>query len=479
MSECPHESSIFLASDDTEAEGDSTKQFDWKWLVQEQWLAMKISFSIAFTYMLQNCLQVSSVILCGHLVGQDALSIAAISYMWATVTSGCLALGGSTALDTLASTTFTSSSNPHDMGVLLQRSIIILLLLNLPLLIFWWFIAPVLLFLGQDPLLAARTQEFLRILSFGSPGYLLFEIFKKFLQVQGILHASTVVLIFVSPIHVLLNWAFIYWLDYGAHGAAIGASITYWIAFLLILALVRFGDGYKAWGGLSKKCFDDFWKMTKLSLSGFVMVGTQCWALTIVTLTAGRISVLAMDTQSVIMTLAQISATIPFGISVAASSRMGNILGNGQIRFVKQVVISSLLLATLMGGVLGSILVATRKSFGYLFTRDEKIVAAVARVLPIAAAVQITDGWAQACAGILRGTGMQHFGAAMNIVAYYAMALPLGLALAFSAHMGLVGLWLAQCLASLFIAILEFGLICCLDWGKEVSKARKRVKTHS
>lgn len=48
------------------------------------------------------------------------------SYMWAMVTAGCIALGGTTALDTLASTSFTASRDVQHVGVLLQRAMIIL-----------------------------------------------------------------------------------------------------------------------------------------------------------------------------------------------------------------------------------------------------------------------------------------------------------------------------------------------------------------
>lgn len=46
--------------------------------------------------------------------------------------------------------------------------------------------------------------------------------------------------------------------------------------------------------------------------------------------------------------------------------------------------------------------------------------------------------------GTLRGVGLQHVGATVNIVAYYFIALPLGITLAFRTSMGLGGLWLGQ-----------------------------------
>jgi MATE family multidrug resistance protein len=43
---------------------------------------------------------------------------------------------------------------------------------------------------------------------------------------------------------------------------------------------------------------------------------------------------------------------------------------------------------------------------------------------------------------VLRGQGRQHLGAAFNLVAYYVLALPLGIALAFQWGYGLPGLWI-------------------------------------
>ena len=43
--------------------------------------------------------------------------------------------------------------------------------------------------------------------------------------------------------------------------------------------------------------------------------------------------------------------------------------------------------------------------------------------------------------GILRGQGRQHLGGIANVIVYWFIALPVGLALAFQAYWGLYGLW--------------------------------------
>lgn len=82
--------------------------------------------------------------------------------------------------------------------------------------------------------------------------------------------------------------------------------------------------------------------------------------------------------------------------------------------------------------------------YGYLFTEDAAVVALVARVMPLVASFQVADGLAGSCGGVLRGMGRQHLGAVFNIVAYYVLALPLGIWLAFRAGKGLEGLWIGE-----------------------------------
>lgn len=83
-----------------------------------------------------------------------------------------------------------------------------------------------------------------------------------------------------------------------------------------------------------------------------------------------------------------------------------------------------------------------KQAFGYLFTDDKEVVLLVSQVMPLVASFQVVDGLAGSCGGVLRGQGRHHIGASFNMVAYYVLALPLGIMLAFRAGYGLQGLWL-------------------------------------
>ncbi|KAL8281045.1 hypothetical protein RQP46_006403 [Phenoliferia psychrophenolica] len=442
---------------------------------QELWLLAKMSFPTALSYALQNSLQSLSVVIVGHL-GPAELSAAAFSYMLAMCTGWCVALGGTTAVDTLASVVYTSpSARRTDVGVILQRCLLCLGALFVPFGVLWWYIHPVLLLLGQTEELAVNCQAFLRILVFGAPGYIAFESVKKYLQVQGIMHASTMVLAFTSPLNVLLNYLLIYRTDLGFLGAPLATSATYWISFGLLCAYCKYVQGSECWGGWSRQCLQRVRPFMGLALPGILHVGTEWWAFEIVALAAGRLGDLPLSAQSVIMTLDQILNTLPFGVGIAASARIGNLLGARSPSGARVSSQAAVALSTLVGLAVLTVLMGTRNKIGYLFTEEDEVAALVGQVLPFVAAFQIADGWAQSCGGVLRGMGKQHVGAGVNLIAYYVLALPMGIALAFHTNLGLAGLWIGQCTALFLVGIGEYILVLLTRWDVEVEKSLDRL----
>ena len=163
---------------------DSENQPTRKLVLAEFWLLLKGSIPVILAYTLQNSLQTISVLIVGRAAPED-LATAAFSYMFAMCSAWLIALGGTTALDTLASSSFTGSSNKHDLGVLLQRGFVVLGLFYIPVCVLWLFSEPIFKALGQDPQLSHDSSKFLSCLIPGGLGYIYFEALKKYLQAQG------------------------------------------------------------------------------------------------------------------------------------------------------------------------------------------------------------------------------------------------------------------------------------------------------
>jgi hypothetical protein len=219
------------------------------------------------------------------------------------ITGWTVALGGSTALDTLGSQAFTGGKNPTDLSIHLQRCVLMLWLLFIPVAIMWANMAPILIALGQEEELSRNTQQYLRVLLLAAPGYIGFECLKKYLQCQGmtrdkfimrslhaidpthcvagIMDASTYVLVLITPINIALNVYFVHHTDLGLYGSPIALAFTFTFAFFFLIIYTAYSPTHtlnKTWGGLrlraaldARSCFT----FLQLALPGILMFGSE------------------------------------------------------------------------------------------------------------------------------------------------------------------------------------------------------------
>ncbi|KAK4230279.1 mate-domain-containing protein [Podospora fimiseda] len=439
-------------------------------------LLSRTSIPVILSYTLQNSLQTASVLIVARL-SPHALATAAFSYMFAMATAWLIALGGTTALDTLASSSFTASSNKHDLGILLQRGLLVLTGFYSLIALLWTFSEPLFRALGQEEYICVSSAKFLRCLIPGGLGYVWFEAMKKYLQAQEIYKPGTYVLLITSPSNALLNWVLIYKLKMGLYGAPIATGISYWVSFFLLVAYAKIVRGGEGWGGIDlQRAAKHMGPFAKLAFMGVIHVGTEWWAFEIVALAAGRLGTIPLAAQSVIMTADQIINTVPFGIGVAVSGRVGNLLGAKKAREAARAAHSGAILSVIAGGIILTILMASRNVFAKVFNDDERVVRLVAEVMPYVALFQIADGLNGSCGGALRGMGRQWVGALVNVMSYYCGALPGGIYLAFHQGWGLVGLWVGQCVALYLVGVLEWVIVGMSRWEKEVKRAMARLE---
>ena len=153
------------------------------WL-SEFLLLLRRSIPVILAYMLQNSLQTVSILVVGQSSTQ-ALAVASFSYMFAMCSAWLIGLGGTTAMDTLASSSFTGSKDPHQLGVLLQRAMFVLTFIYIPVAAVWLGSERLFRLLGQEDFICVESARFLTALIPGGLGYIYFEAMKKYLQAQG------------------------------------------------------------------------------------------------------------------------------------------------------------------------------------------------------------------------------------------------------------------------------------------------------
>jgi MATE family multidrug resistance protein len=410
---------------------------------REAKVLMKSSAPMILTFLLQYSLPVASIFTVGH-IGKVELGAVSLASMTAAITGYAVYQGMATALDTLAAQAY-GSGRPHLVGLQLQRMLYFLWLITIPISLVWFFADHILSIIVPEKETARLAGLYLKILIPGAPGYAAFESGKRYVQAQGLFSATMYILLICAPLNAFMNWFFVWKLDWGFIGAPIAVSITEIILPLLLFLYVRFVDGYQCWGGFDRRALKNWAPMIKLALPGLVMVLAEFLAFEILTLSSSWLGPTELAAQSVLGSITGITFQIPFPMSVAASTRIANLIGATLAVPAKTAAKVAMVGACIVGVFNILLLSLLRNYIPRLFTPDQEVIDLVAHLLPLCAAFQLFDALAANCNGVLRGLGRQEIGGYVGLFAYYVVGLPISFGTGFGAGWGLYGLWSVGC----------------------------------
>lgn len=396
--------------------------------------------------------------------------------MTANITGYAVYEGLATSLDTLCAQAY-GSHRKQLVGLHLQRMSVLLFVVTIPVGAVWIFSGPILAALVPEKELAYLAGDYLRILLLGTPGYFLFEAGKRFTQAQGIFSASLWVLLICTPINILLNYIFVFVLHWGLTGAALAVVVSNSllpVCLFLYVVFVR-PSSLECWGGFSKQAFQNWGPMVKLAIPGVVMVEAEWLAFDILTFSSSYISTPALAAQSVVMTICVVMFHIPFSVSVAVSTRLGNLVGSGALTAAKLATKTYSIIFVVMGLIDAGIMVGLKDVLPRAFSSDPEVIRLAAGVMPVLAAFQLFDATTALVNGLLRGLGRQTIGGYANLLVYYLVAVPLALFLCFGpAKWGLAGLWTGCVVGSALISLSEGLYVLFFNWEKAVQDAAMR-----
>ncbi|XP_059938767.1 multidrug and toxin extrusion protein 2-like [Mesoplodon densirostris] len=377
-----------------------------------------------------------SSVFCGHLgkVELDAVTLAVSVVNVAGVSVGT---GLASACDTLMSQSFLAK-NLKRVGIVLQRSILILMLCCFPCRALFLNIESLLLFLKQDPEVSRIAQIYVMILIPSLPATFLFQLQAKYLQNQGIIMPQVVTGIAANVLNVGTNALLLYALDFGVVGSAwVNTTFQFFLSALLFLYVWWKKIHVNTWGGWTRDCFQEWDSFIQLAIPSRFMVCIEWWTFEVGTFLAGLMSMTELGAQAVIYVLASAAYMVPLGLGVAASVRVGRALGAGDAQQARHSCATVLLCAGVCALVTGILLAALKDVVAYAFTSDKDIVSLVSQVMPIFAPFHLFDALEGILVLVLRGAGKQ-MGAFLNAIGYYVFGFPLGASLMFAANHGII-----------------------------------------
>uniref|UniRef100_A0A1I8FL82 Multidrug resistance protein, MATE family n=1 Tax=Macrostomum lignano TaxID=282301 RepID=A0A1I8FL82_9PLAT len=177
----------------------------------------------------------------------------------------CIGVGMSTACDTLFSQTF-GSRNKKRMGMYLQRGLMVM-----------YSVLPVLLWLGQNSVIADKTA---RYMLYFMPGLFFdysFLVLSRFLQNQNIMYPPMIAGFVGNIFNVVI------------HQLYFKPSSLAVMFFLTLIYTLCTGVYKDCWDGWKVESLYKWWDFVKLAVPGIFLIALEEWSFEISTIVAGTL----------------------------------------------------------------------------------------------------------------------------------------------------------------------------------------------
>ncbi|MCB9664207.1 MAG: MATE family efflux transporter [Alphaproteobacteria bacterium] len=344
----------------------------------------------------------------------------------------------------------------HAFDRALAHGAVLAALLAMPITALHLVAAPVLTWLGQPEALVPFASEYAAVVGLSVLPTLLELVLRQGLQARERMMPSMWVALVGNVLNVPLNLVLIWgagsWDGLGAIGAA-WATTAVRIAMFLAILVFAHQDARALLRGLVQVRWARLRAVAALSTPIGLQQALEVGGFSLATIIVGWQGEDAVAAHTVALNLSATAFMVPLGISGAAATRVGNLIGAGQ-PWTTAAGTALLVGAGVMLGSATVFLTVPELLAGFWLGEAPEVLALAGRLLSVAAAFSVFDGCQVVGFGVLRGAGDTLLPTLANLVAFYALGLPLGAVLAGPLGWGAVGVWLGLTVGLATVAVL-------------------------
>jgi len=348
-----------------------------------------------------------------------------------------------------------------------RQGIWVALLFGLILLPLLWNIDVAYRAMGQDPVLTAMAQHFVRYAVWLIFPSFLIIVFRSFLAAHGstrIILAITVAGVFVNALcdYALMfgNWGFP---RLELAGAGIATTTVNIVMLVLIVAYVlthRRYRRYHIFHNFLRPDWPRFWEMLRIGLPIGIMLLAEVGLFSSAALLQGLLGEDEVAAHAIALQLASIAFMVPLGLSQATTVRVGIALGEGNPGGVRRAGWTAFAATLLFMSATGLCFFFFPRQLVGLFLDqtnpvNTKALVLAASYLSVAAVFQVVDGTQASMGAALRGLSDTNIPLVIAVVGYWAIGFPVAYVLGFPLGLRGVGIWfgLAAGLASVAVVL--------------------------
>ncbi len=289
---------------------------------------------------------------------------------------------------------------------------------------------------------------YLEIITFSIIPVLVFQTFRQFSEGLSNTWIPMVIVLSCNVLNIGLNYLLIYghagFAPMGLNGAGWATFISRIVMGTSLAAFIYFAPRFRNYrplftlGKYSKTLFN---KMLHIGVPAGLQFIFEVAAFDFSLVMMGWLGTKALAAHQIAINMATISYMTTSGLAAAATIRVSNELGKGDIKALRKVAFVMLGMALTLMGV-WAILFITGKSFlPHLYIDDLEVITIAGPLVVIAGLFQLSDGMQVVCIGALRGLQDVKIPSVLIFISYWVIGLPLGYWLGFHTSLGPVGIW--------------------------------------
>ena len=416
---------------------------------------LRFTLALAWPLILSNLtfalIQATDVVLMGWLgPRQLAASALGINLTWPL---GFAAFGILTAASPMMATALGAKTRSvRDVRRSFRQSLWLCVFAAVPLWLLLWHAEAVILALGQQPGLASDAALFLKGYMWMMLPWMLFQAMRNFLA--AVQRPGWVFAISCGGIvlNALLGWALIFghfgFPALGIFGGGLASSIVWTLMAFALMAVILIDRQFRRF-----YLFGHFWRPDWPRLGHMLKLGTPiafAFAFEGAVFGAaaylmGLIDAESVAAHAVALQIAALTFMVPWGLSQAATVRVGRALGARDRQGIARAGWTAWLLGVAFMAAMAGLMWTFPREAVSLFLEDTVANAPVIELavafLVVAAAFQIFDGAQVVAAGMLRGLHDTTVPMLFALLGYWAIGIGVGVWLAFARGWNGVGIW--------------------------------------
>ena len=421
---------------------------------------LKLAAPIAMTQLGQIAMMTTDLAMIGRL-GTEAVAAASLAHtiLFVSFTFG---MGLVSAVAPLAAQAF-GARDPHVIRRALRVGLWAALFVSLPLMALRFWAEQILLLLGQSPATSHHAQEYLAGLVWTILPALWFMAIRGFMSAINRPEPVLWITLAAIPANALLVYALLFGAfglpPLGLFGAGLGTSIVNAGMFLAVVWFATYRPPFRKY-----RVFGHFWRMDWPLMRRLIAIGApisfsfllEYGLFGAAGLLMGLISTTALAAHQIALQVAAILYMVPFGISMAATVRVGHAVGRGDAGAIRRAGHVATWLGIVLAAILTLAVIVGRFGIAELFLgeRTDATANLAAALLLVGSTFFIADAIQTVAAGALRGMNDTRVPLLFAVLSYWLIGFACAYALGFWTSWGAVGVWIGLSIGTAVYAVL-------------------------